>query len=224
MKEPSLDKQLVAPSPSEMGERMGFGSVIEEGEGYILFMDEDGHKQEVLKGWPDPPPKDPPIARIVGIDKIGQESFAQGIMHDTTWPYISTPPATWNEKYPTIPDTPDAIGVNQRTLLFLTNARPSSLDVSGWKEPPIPGKVYTPEEMAAVEIYEYVRSNRSPGERFTSDGHLEYYKIPPEVLSRPYVLVGATWSTPPRVVNDEIVPESYGSPPNARWLFYIADK
>ena len=119
---------------------------------------------------------------------------------------------------------PDAIGVNERTVRFLTSVKPSFFDVSGWNELPIPGKVYTAEEMTAAEIYEYIGSNRNPGERMTHDGYVEYHRIPPEVLSRPYIFVPARWHVPPGLKDGKIVPEDYGFAPQAHWLFYIADK
>ena len=220
--DPPPDKHPV--DPSEIGEDLGFGAVAEVGEDYILFVDEDGHEQEVLKGWPDPPSKEPPVAQIVGIDETGHESFAQGIIHNTAWPYIDDPPDIWDEENPPIPDTPDAIGVNRRTVRLLTSVKPEFLTISGWNEPPIPDKVYTAEEMTAVETYEYKRSKRNPGERMTSDGYVEFHKIPPQILSRPYIFVNAIWSVPPDVVDGKIVEGSYVRAPNAHWLFYIAHK
>lgn len=73
-------------------------------------------------------------------------------------------------------------------------------------------------------MYEYIKSNRSPEERITPGGHLDYYKIPVEVPSRPYIFVSARWNVPPRVVNGEIVMIDYDKPPDAKWMFYISDK
>lgn len=220
----SVEQSESPPSASQVAEDLGYSTVVAEGEDYIVFADEDGYEQEMLKGWPDPPPKEPPAAQIVGIDSTGQESFANGIIHYTTWPYISDPPAIWDEKDPEISDTPEAIGTHHRTLRLLTSVKPTFLTVNGWNELPTPGKVYMREEVAAVEIYEYITSNRNPIERIMPDGHIEYYKIPKEVLMRPYIIVNAQWSVPPSVVDGKIVPEEYGNTPNAHWLFYIADK
>ena len=221
---PPVEESASSPSAEQVGEDLGFGAVVEEGEDYILFVDEDRHEQEVMKGWPARAPKEPPVAQIVGRDESGQESFAHGIMHFTRWPHISSPLAIWNKEDVAPPDMPDAIGVNERTVRLLTSVKPSFLDVSGWNELPIPCKVYTAEEMTAEEIYEYMGSNRNPGERMTQDGYVEYHRIPPEVLSRPYIFVGARWHVPPVLKDGKMVPEDYGFAPQAHWLFYIADK
>ncbi len=211
--------------PSEMGADLGFGAVAEVGEDYILFVDEDGHEQEVLKGWPDPPPKEPPVAQIVGIDETGKESFAEGILHNTTWPHIDDPPDSWAEGYiPTIA-VPDAIGVNRRTVRLLTKSVPMFVDVAGFKEPRIPGKVYSAEEVTDRRNYEYIRSHRNPGERVSEDGYIEYYQIPSEVLGCPYIRVSVRWNMPPPLKDGKmVISEDYIQPPNAHWLFYIADK
>ena len=223
MHEALPSNRSMVPSPPEMGESLGFGAAVEEGEGYILFMDEYGYEQEVLKEWSNPPPHQPPVAQIVGRNEASEETFSEGIIHNTTWPYISVLPNTWLVKYPPVPTIPTAIGPNKRTVRFLTGVMPTSVDVVGFNEPPVSRK-YSASEMAELESYEYTRSNRNPGEHITLEGYIEYHKIPSEVLRRPYIIVSARWAIPPSVVDGKIVPKDDSKTPNAHWLFYIADK
>ena len=208
---------------AEMGITLGFGSVLEEGEDYILYMDDEGNEQEVLIGWIAPPPSMPPVAQLVGVDATGAETFIEGTIFFTTWTFIQNPPESWDVEYPTMPKTPAAIGENHRTIRLLTDVPPLNFTVIGWDEI-VPGKVYSAEESAAIDSYDYTKSHRNPGERVSPEGFVEYYKIPIEVMQHPYIEVIARWSTPPRNENGKLVEVEYDQFPQASWMFYITNE
>ena len=208
---------------AEIGITLGFGSVLEEGEDYTLYVDDKGNEQEVLIGWPDPPPSMPPVAQLVGVDATGTETFVEGAIFFTTWPFVQNPPEDWAVEYPVMPDTPAAIGANHRTIRLLTDVPPLNFTVIGWDEI-IPGKVYSAEESAALDSYMYSKSHRNPGERVSPEGFVEYHKIPHEVMQHPYIEVIARWSTPPRNENGKLVEVEYDQSPQASWMFYITNE
>ena len=208
---------------AEIGITLGFGSVLEEGEDYTLYVDDEGNEQEVLIGWPDPPPSMPPVVQLVGVDATGAETFVEGTIFFTTWPFVQNPPESWLLEYPVMPDTPTVIGANHRTIRLLTDALPLHFSVIGWDEI-VPGKVYSEEESAALDSYVYSKSHRNPGERVSPEGFVEYHNIPNEVMQHPYIEVIARWSTPPRNENGKLVEVEYDQFPQASWMFYITNE
>lgn len=70
--------------------------------------------------------------------------------------------------------------------------------------------------------YECTRSDRNPCERITSDGFVEFHKIPSEVLLSPYVSVFAMWIVPPKREGDKLV--GGGDSVMSNWTFRLADK
>ena len=181
--------------------------------------DLDGLEEETLLLRYYPPPDELPKVQVVS--EGADISTVDGLILSMDWEFNSaTPPQTNGVSLPFRWPKATPIDSSHSVVRFHTDVEPGFVFVEGYATVRPDSIGETPSTIGdfgdleyPLAEYECTRFQVDPCMRITSDGFVEVYGIPAEVLELPHILVFAQWSIDPE---DEPLGRAM-----ANWMFHV---